>query len=42
MEFGDYIWNHHDKYIHISTNMPRIGFEIWRILSNTTIVVWLA
>ena len=22
---GDYIWNHHEKYIEISTNMPGIG-----------------
>ena len=33
MEFGDYIWNHHEKCIKISTNMPGvyIGFEICEI-----------
>ena len=25
MEFGDYIWNHHEKCIQMSTNMP--GFD---------------
>ena len=25
MEFHDYIWNHHEKCIQISTNMPGIG-----------------
>ena len=29
LEFGDYIWNHHVKYIEISIkNMPSIGLEI--------------
>ena len=28
LEFGDYIWNHHEKCIEISTNKPGIGFEI--------------
>ena len=29
LEFGDYIiWNHHEKCIQISTNMPSIGLEI--------------
>ena len=23
------IWNHHEKCIQISTNMPGIGLEIW-------------
>ena len=32
LEFGDYIWNHHEKCIEISTNMPGIGLEILRIL----------
>ena len=27
MEFGDYIWNHHEKCIQISTNMPGIGLK---------------
>ena len=25
LEFHDHIWNHHEKYIEISTNMPGIG-----------------
>ena len=25
LEFHDHIWNHHDKYIQKSTNMPAIG-----------------
>ena len=25
LEFRDHIWNHHEKYIEISTNMPGIG-----------------
>ena len=28
MEFYDHIWNHHEKYIQISTNMPSIGLVI--------------
>ena len=28
MEFHDYIWNQHEKCIHISTNMPSIGLVI--------------
>ena len=32
IEFGDYIWNHHEKCIQISTNMPDIGLEICNIL----------
>ena len=28
MEFCHYIWNHHEKCIQISTNMPGIGLEI--------------
>ena len=31
LEFNDYIWNHHEKCIHISTNMSGIGLEIWEI-----------
>ena len=38
MEVHDHIWNHHEKYIEISTNMPGIGsvicelaIEIWEI-----------
>ena len=41
LEFGDYIWNHSEKYIEISTNMPGIGLEICeisRILWNQTIL----
>ena len=29
LEFGDCIWNHHEKCIHISTNMPDTGLRIW-------------
>ena len=25
MKFGDHIWNHHEEYIQISTNMLSIG-----------------
>ena len=25
LKFGDYIWNHHEECIQISTNMPSIG-----------------
>ena len=28
LEFRDYIWNHHEKCIQISTNMPSIGLVI--------------
>ena len=28
LEFGDDIWNHRQKCIHISTNMPSIGSVI--------------
>ena len=31
MEFGDYIWNHREKCIQISTNMPGIGSLIREI-----------
>ena len=31
MEFGDYIWNHHEKCIQKSTNMPGIGSLIREI-----------
>ena len=31
-EFSDYIWNHHEKCIQISTHMPGIGLEICEIL----------
>ena len=34
LKFDDYIWNHHDKCIQISTNMPAIGLEIGTILRN--------
>ena len=27
-EFGDFSWNHHEKCIQISTNMPYIGLAI--------------
>ena len=32
LEFGNYIWNHHEKCIQISTNMSGIGLEICEIL----------
>ena len=28
VEFRDHIWNHHEEYIEISTNMPGIGSVI--------------
>ena len=31
MEFHDHIWNHHEKYIEISTNIPVIGSLIREI-----------
>ena len=31
VEFGDYIWNHHEKCIEISTNKPANGLEICEI-----------
>ena len=34
LEFGDYIWNHNEKCIEISTNMPGIGLEICEISST--------
>ena len=31
LEFSEYIWNHHEKCIQISSNMPDIGLEICKI-----------
>ena len=31
LEFHDHIWNHHEKFIQISTNMPGIGSIIREI-----------
>ena len=31
-KIGDYIWNHHEECIQISTNMPGIGLEMCDIL----------
>ena len=31
VEFHDHIWNHHEKCIQISTNMPGIGSLIRKI-----------
>ena len=31
MEFHDHTWNHHEKYIQKSTNMPGIGSLIREI-----------
>ena len=41
LEFGDYIWNHHEICIQISTNIPGIGLgirEILTILRNKSIL----
>ena len=38
LEFGDYIWNHYEKSIQISTNMPDIDFEICEILDFVLMV----
>ena len=32
LEFGDYVWNHYEKCIQTSTNMPSIGLEMCEIL----------
>ena len=43
-EFGDYIWNHSEKCIQISTNMPGIGLgirEILRFFRNKNDFVWM-
>ena len=34
LEFHDHIWNHHEKCIKISTNMPGIGSLIHEIDIN--------
>ena len=34
MEFHDHIWNHNEKYIQISTNMPGIGSLICEIAAK--------
>ena len=38
LESGDHIWNHHEKCIQISTNMPGIGLVIreigWKCWKN--------
>ena len=31
LEFHDHIWNYHEKYIQISTNIPGIGSLICKI-----------
>ena len=31
MEFYDHIWNHHEKYIQQSTNMPGFGSVVCEI-----------
>ena len=31
LEFHDHIWNNHEKYIEISTNMPVIGSLIRKL-----------
>ena len=40
MKFGDYIWNHHEKCIQMSPNMPGIDsiiYEIKEFLEKKTI-----
>ena len=34
VEFHDHIWNHHEKYIQISPNIPGIGSLICEIDAN--------
>ena len=34
MEFHDHIWNHHEKWIRISTNKPGVGSLIREIVVN--------
>ena len=34
LEYHDHIWNHHEKYIQISINMPGIGSLIREIDVN--------
>ena len=44
VEFHYHIWNHHEKCIQISTNMPGLGLEIReisRILRNKNELVWM-
>ena len=44
LECSDYIWNHHEKRIQISTNMPGIGLEICeisRILRKQNDFIWM-
>ena len=36
MEFHDHIWNHHKKYIQISTNMPGIG--LYNLSKNVKLI----
>ena len=31
LEFHDHIWNHYEKYIQMSTNMPGIGLVIYEL-----------
>ena len=33
--FHHFIWNHHEKCIHMSTNMPGIGYVICEIFGNS-------
>ena len=41
LEFGECIWNHREKCIQISTNIPGIGSEMLRILRNKNDFVWM-
>ena len=36
MKFHNHIWNHHETYIEISTNMPGIGSVILRNVRKQT------
>ena len=39
LEFGDYIWNHNEKYIQMSTNMPGIG-SLFREIDVKISEIW--
>ena len=40
MQFCDYIWNHYEKCIQISTNIPNVGLVICEIDGNFEIFVF--
>ena len=41
-KFYDHIWDHHEKYIQISTNIPGIGSLIRFGKKVYTIILWCA